>query len=93
MLTENADSRLIKAKELVTEWYNKNKINPLDVEGTSITEEDVYVVWFCKTLQHWKALVSTNKPDTRYYEVTFNGDTEQAYIDVYTKEKNETVFL
>ena len=48
----------------------------------------VYVVWFCKTLQNWKALVSTTLPDGRYYEVTFNGDKNEMYLDVYAKVDN-----
>lgn len=51
-------------------------------------EFDVYVVWFCKTLQNWKALVSTSLPDQMYYEVTFNGDTGETYLDAYKKFQN-----
>lgn len=50
---------------------------------------DVYVVWFCKTLQHWKALVSTTLPDRMYYEVTYNGDKAEVYIDAYQKVENK----
>jgi hypothetical protein len=53
--------------------------------------DEVYVVWFCKTLQNWKALVSTTMPDGMYYEVTFNGDTKETYLDVYTKSLNLTI--
>jgi hypothetical protein len=52
---------------------------------------EVYVVWFCKTLQHWKALLSTTLPDGMYYEVTYNGDKKEAYIDAYKKFKNVVV--
>lgn len=48
-------------------------------------EFDVYVVWFSKTLQHQKALVSSSLHDGMYYEVTFNGDTNEAYLDAYKK--------
>ena len=48
--------------------------------------EDVFVVWFCKTLQNWKALVSTTWTGAPYYEVTHNGDTGETYIDIYTKD-------
>lgn len=50
--------------------------------------EDVYVVWFCKTLQNWKALLSTNLPDGMYYEVTYNGDKDEYYLDAYKKFEN-----
>lgn len=52
---------------------------------------EVYVVWFVKVLQHWKALVATDRPDGKYYEITFNGDKGEAYIDEYQKIKNTTV--
>jgi len=50
--------------------------------------DDVYVVWFCKTLQNWKALVSTNIPDGMYYEITHNGDKGETYLDAYKKFDN-----
>lgn len=53
-----------------------------------VTLDEVYVVWFSKVLQNWKALVSTEIPDGRYYEVTYNGDRLEAYVDTYTKESN-----
>ena len=53
-----------------------------------ITEEDVFVVWLCKTLQNNKALLSTTLFDGMYYEVTYNGDKDEAYIDAYKKWEN-----
>lgn len=53
-------------------------------------DKDIYVVWFCKTLQNWKALLSTNIPDGMYYEVTYDGDKRQAYLDAYKKFQNVT---
>ena len=45
----------------------------------------------CKTLQNSKALLSTPVPDTRYYELTYNGDKEEVYLDAYVKEKNSCI--
>ncbi|WP_182557231.1 DUF6275 family protein [Blautia producta] len=42
-----------------------------------ITEEDVFIVWSCKTLQNNKALVSTTVSDGMYYEITHNGDKKR----------------
>jgi hypothetical protein len=53
--------------------------------------EDVTIVWFAKTLQNWKALVITHTPDSMYYEVTYNGDRGETYIDVYKKFDNVCV--
>lgn len=70
------------ARRLVAE--HSNEVNP----NHQITPDDVYIVWMCKTLQNSKAMLSTPVPDTRYYEVTYNGDKEEAYLDSYVKEKN-----
>lgn len=47
----------------------------------------MYVVWFCKTLQNWEALVS-GIHIKEYIEVTYNGDKKEIYVDVYQKAKN-----
>ena len=56
-----------------------------------ITEDEVYVVWLCKTLQNNKALISTTIPDGMYYEFTWNGDKNEGYLDAYKKWKNTVV--
>lgn len=50
--------------------------------------KNVKLVWFSKTLQNWKALATTNLPDNIYYEVTYNGDKKETYVDVYSKIEN-----
>ena len=50
--------------------------------------EIVYIVWSSKVLQNNKALLSTTLPDGCYYEVTYNGDKDEMYIDVYKKWEN-----
>ena len=40
--------------------------------GVEIDPKDIYVVWQTKALQNFKALLSTNIPDTRYFEITYN---------------------
>lgn len=60
-------------------------------DGVQITMDDVYIVWFSKTLQNWKALVSTTASDGMYYEVTYNGDKHEAYLDVYKKWENRVI--
>lgn len=74
-----------KAKQIVVDYFNSN----VDVtDGKKITPDDVYVVWFCKTLQNWKVLASTNVSDGMYYEITHNGDKDETYVDVYKKWDN-----
>lgn len=71
-----------KAKRYVMEYYNSN-LDQLSDCNKCITIDDVFVVWFCKTLENWKALVSTTVSDGMYYEVTHNGAKEETYIDCY----------
>lgn len=53
--------------------------------------EDIYVVWFCYTVGSWKALISTNAKDDRYYEVTYDGNKREVYVDSYMKVENYTI--
>lgn len=57
--------------------YNANEIAPCDM----------YIVWFCKTLQNWKALVS-GVHIKECIEITYNGDKKEIYVDVYKKVIN-----
>lgn len=79
---------LEKARQIVRDYFNSH----VDVtDGVQITLDDVFVVWFCKTLQNWKALVSTTIPDGKYYEITHNGGKQETYVDVYVKLDNQVV--
>ena len=74
-----------KAKQIIVDYFNE-RVEKTD--DKKITVEDVYVVWFCKTLQNWKTLLSTNVSDGMYYEVTYNGDKKETYLDAYKKWEN-----
>lgn len=52
---------------------------------------DVYIVWKCKTLQNWKYLISSTLNDGMYYELTYNGDKTEWYLDAYKKFENRVV--
>lgn len=54
---------------------------------------DVYTVWICKTLKNWKTLISTSIPDGMYYEVTYNGENGEMYLDAYKKWENRVIQL
>ena len=56
--------------------------------GVEIDPKDIYVVWQTKVLQNFKALLSTNYLDRRYFEITYNGDKNEMYFDAYVKENN-----
>lgn len=74
-----------KARQIIVDYFNSH-VDKTD--GVQISIDDVFVVWFCKTLQNWKALLSTKVPDGVYYEITHNGDRNETYVDVYKKWEN-----
>ena len=77
-------------KKTVAEYANKH----LDKsDGKQITEDDVFIVWMCKTLQNSKALASTTLFDGMYYELTFNGNKGELYVDAYKKWENFMVVV
>ena len=67
--------------------YVSERLEKTDTHVT-FTESDVYVVWFTFVLGCWKALVSTKLPDGMYYEVTYNPETRETYLDAYKKWDN-----
>ena len=86
-MTRN-DEMMDTAKQIVVDYFNAHR----DVTDDFIlTKDNVFIVWFCKTLQNWKALVSTEVSDGMYYEITHDGDRKQTYVDVYKKWENYTV--
>ena len=78
-------SMINKARQIVADYYNTH-VDKSD--GNQISVDDVFVVWFCKTLQNWKALISTIVSDGMYYEITYNGDKKEVYLDAYKKWEN-----
>lgn len=75
-------------KETVAKYANEH----LDkTDGKQITVDDVFIVWMCKTLQNNKALASTTLFDGMYYELTYNGDKSEMYVDAYKKWENYCV--
>jgi hypothetical protein len=85
---DDPDEFLLKAKRLAKDDYNSK----MPSSAFHLTLNDFYVVWFSKVLRNWKALVSTNvSGDGVYYELTYNGATQEAYVDRYTKVSNNVV--
>ena len=56
-------------------------------------EISVYTVWKAKILQNWKYLISSSLHDGMYYEVTYNGDKNEWYLDAYKKFENRCIKL
>lgn len=73
------------AKNELIKWYKTHR-------NKALSEDDVFIVWSCKTLQNYKCLASTTvSGDGVYAEYTFNGDKQELYEDVYVKETNRCI--
>lgn len=60
-------------------------------KSDTIPPFEVYTVWKCKALQNWKYLLSSTLTDGMYYELTYNGDKNEWYLDAYKKFENRTI--
>ena len=69
-------------RNYIDEHLDKSKPAPLF---------DVYIVWKAKVLQNWKYLISSSLPDGMYYELTYNGDKQEWYLDAYKKFENRVI--
>ncbi|QED11581.1 hypothetical protein PP914_gp091 [Arthrobacter phage Qui] len=77
-----------RARQIVVDYYNQQLLEI----GEELHISQVYVVWFTKVLQNWKAMVATDvEGDGMYFELTHNGDKQETYLDVYKKISNEAV--
>jgi hypothetical protein len=75
-----------KAIEIVTAYI----LEHLDKSDSPIGFQ-VYTVWKAKVLQNWKYLLASTLPDGMYYELTFNGDKGEWYLDAYKKFENRCI--
>ena len=67
--------------------YGVDRFDYLTADGDL---NGMFVVWFCKTLQNWKAIVAGRDFD-EFIEVTHNGDKNETYVDIYKKVMNVCV--
>ena len=72
---------------MIVEEYAAEHLDKSDQE----TEFETYIVWKCKALQNWKYLLSTSLYDGMYYELTYNGDKKEWYLDAYKKFENRCI--
>lgn len=76
----------LRAEAIVTAYIEEH-LDKTDV----IPDFEVFTVWKCKTLQNWKYLLSSTLFDGMYYELTFNGDKHEWYLDAYKKFENRVI--
>lgn len=82
------DKFLELCKKTIVDYFN-SRVEITD--DMKITENDVFIVWSCKTLQNNKAMVSTTISDGMYYELTYNGNKKELYLDAYKKWENKCI--
>ena len=75
---------LKEAKSII---FNKVK-NENKVFSHSNVDDIVYVVWYCWILENQKCLISTTIPDGKYYEITYNKEKQEMYVDTYVRSEN-----
>lgn len=75
-----------KAREIIRKYIDEH-LDKSDV----IPEFEVYIVWKAKALQNWKYLLSSTLIDGMYYELTYNGDKSEWYLDAYKKFENRVI--
>ena len=76
----------VKAQIIVSDYVAEH----LDKTDEPV-DFNAYIVWQCKALQNWKFLISTSLHDGMYYEVTYNGDKKEWYLDAYKKFENRCI--
>ena len=74
------NNAIIEVKKI----YEENNID--------ISNANFYIVWYCKTLQNAKALIISDVEDEKYYEVTYNGNSKEMYVDEYNKSLNKAIY-
>lgn len=75
-----------KAKVIVINYIHEH-LDKSDPDA----EFQVFTVWKAKILQNWKYLISSTIPDGMYYELTYNGDKHEWYLDAYKKFENRCI--
>lgn len=71
---------------LVKEWYKDIILNYLG--SSTVSSDEIFLVWYCKTLQNHKALLGVTGRYDEYFEATYDGDKNKVYMDIYKKDKN-----
>ena len=80
------------AKAAVVGYYNEELVPNGEVgDNPIIGAENVIVVWESKVLQNNKAMLIVDDFGPQYFEVTYNGDKDEFYLDHYEKKANVVI--
>jgi hypothetical protein len=93
VIKDGVPDRMETAKQVVADYLNSDDGRwTLPYPIPPVDTDDIYIVWFCKVLQNFKVLLSTDVVSTGiYFEVTFNGNNGQMYLDHYKKVSNQAI--
>lgn len=84
------DRFLKLAKDTVVSNFNEHRNKD---RSPPLTLAMVQIVWFAKTLENWKAIVSSSAAKNLLWEVSYSGAKNEIYLDVYGKLKNHKITL
>ena len=90
-MENNGNAAFIKAAyEAVNQYLKTEQVTDVDAP-----DHELFTVWICKALQNNKALIGCANADAAgmYFEVTYNGDRKEIYLDVYRKADNVCIPL
>lgn len=85
----NGSDEFIKVAKFHVSQMVKENLDPSD--NVTFTMDDIYVVSHSFILGNQKALISTTLPDGKYYEVTYNSEKDELYVDCYVRLKQNVV--
>ena len=88
MKTINVKPNPDSLRKAFVDYFNE-EIADFDIP--KIQETEVYIVWFAYIVGNAKALISTTRPDHKYYELTYHLDKNQLHVDSYLKVKHDSI--
>lgn len=76
-------------KEMTSSKFIKFSKAAVKKNYSNMDDESIHLVWFSKSLKNFKGLFITDAMDSKMYEVTYNGEKNEIYVDTYVKRENK----
>jgi hypothetical protein len=84
------DRFLRTAQRLAMENYNRSRDRDKFPE---LPIDAFFIVWYNKTLDHWRATVESLKASRLSWSITYNGTEDECYIIVWKKLTKVTIAM